>query len=61
MKVGDLVKIKSDHTKRGWRKAVGVVISDDDIDNLYLRRFTIMWPNAEETLSEKWLEVVNEA
>ena len=61
MKVGDLVKIKSDHIKRGWRKTVGIVIDDENENNLYLRRYTILWPGVEESLSEKWLEVIHES
>ena len=61
MKVGDLVTIKSDHTKRGWRKTVGIVIDDENENNLYLRRYTILWPGVEESLSEKWLEVIDES
>ena len=58
MKVGDLVKLKSEHTLPEWKKTVGIVTIASDPKQEYIRRVSVLWPWYEETLSEKWLEVV---
>ena len=57
MKVGDLVRHHDAYD--GSPRFVGVVIAEPD--QKYIRRVSVMWPWGEETLSEKWLEVIDES
>ena len=59
MKVGDLVRHRDAHFRRHPPRCAGVVIAEPD--QKYIRRVSVMWPWGEETLSEKWLEVIDES
>ena len=37
---------------------MGIVIEESDPEKKYIRQVSVLWPWCEETLSEKWLEVV---
>lgn len=61
MKVGNLVRLKPDIVKPEWSCAVGMIIKGPDPSKIYTRHVTVLWPKKVETLSVKWLEVINES
>jgi hypothetical protein len=52
------VRLKSDHILPEWKKTVGIVIKEPNPEEKYIRQVSVLWPWCEETLSEKWLEIV---
>lgn len=61
MTVGDLVRLKTDNVLPEWRDTIGMIIKNSDPGEIYIQHVTVLWPGQVETLSVKWLEVVDES
>ena len=61
MKVGDLVKFKSDSMTPAWSH--GVIVADSPYDRLLADAFVVLWSSGEllERVAPRILEVISES